>query len=353
MRAFVGCRTTRERDARGEGLGVYQVDDAGNWVRTQLLPMVNPSFLAFGLGRQVLYTVHGDGSDITALRIGSGQVAMLNTQPTGGRNPVHLAFDRTGQFLVVANYATGTVVTLPVAEDGSLQPVCSLLPLPGQPGPHRTDQAASHPHQVLPSPDGRFLIVPDKGFDRCFALTCDASTGELAIAGDMAARPGAGPRHGAFHPAVPILYLANELDSSVTTCRLNSDGSLTALQVLPTLPPDFFGASTVAAIVATACGRFVHVSNRGHDSIASFAVEPGSYTLRPLSHTASLGSTPRFITLDPSGRTLIVANETSDRIIAFTGAAEGHLAPAGTLAATGSPVCILFDADAPSRGTET
>ena len=95
------------------------------------------------------------------------------------------------------------------------------------------------------------------------------------------------------------------------------------------------------------------MSNRGHDSIASFAVEPGSYTLRPLSHTASLGSTPRFITLDPSGRTLIVANETSDGIVAFTGAAEGHVAPAGTLAATGSAVCVLFDADAPSRGTET
>ena len=341
MRAFVGCRTTRERQARGEGLAVYTAAPGG-WTRTQLVPMINPSFLAFGPGRRTLYTVHGDGSTVSALRIESGGVVPLGMQPTGGRNPVHLALNDTERFLIIANYATGTVAALPVATDGSLQPPCSLLALPGQPGPHRTDQACSHPHQVLPSPDGRMLIVPDKGLDRVFALTCDPATGALAIAGEMASRPGAGPRHAAFHPTAPILYVVNELDSSLTTCRLGGDGSITPLQVLPTLPPYFFGASTSAAIVAAPSGRFVYTSNRGHDSVAAFAVEPGGDSLRPLGWTASLGVTPRFMTLDPSGNTLFVANEESDTIVAFTIAADGRLQSAGTVATTGSPVCILF-----------
>jgi len=163
----------------------------------------------------------------------------------------------------------------------------------------------------------------------------------------MASRPGAGPRHAAFHPAGPILYVLNELDSSLTTCRLAPDGSLAPLQVLPTLPTDFFGASTAAGIVATPCGRFVYASNRGHDSMAAFAVEPGRHTLRPLGWTSSLGTTPRFITLNPSGTTLFVANETSDSINAFSINADGGLHPAGTVATTGSPVCILFAPEDP------
>ena len=346
MRIFVGCRTTRERGARGEGLGVFQVETAG-WRRTQLLPMTNPSFLAFGPDRRTLYAVHGDGESVSALRITSDGLSVLNTQPTAGRNPVHLALDATGHFLVVANYASGTVAALPVSPDGRLQPACHVLALPGQPGPHRGGQTCSHPHQVLQSPNRRFLIVPDKGLDRCFALACDPADGTLSIAAEMTGRPGSGPRHGAFHPQAPVLYVANELDSSVTACRLHGDGRFEPLQVLSTLPTDFFGASTVAAIVATPCGGFVHVSNRGHDSVATFAVEPG-HTLRPLGWTASQGTTPRFMTLDPSGRTLLVANETSDTIMAFAVAADGRLVPAGLRAATGSPTCVLFDADPPS-----
>ncbi|MGI4807407.1 MAG: lactonase family protein [Janthinobacterium lividum] len=346
MLAFIGCRTTRERRARGEGLTVFATNPGG-WARRQLLPMDNPSFLALGPGGRTLYTVHGDGASVSALRIDGSSLVALGTQPTGGRNPVHLALDHTDRFLVVANYANGTVAALPVDPDGSLQPPCSLLDLPGELGPHRTDQAGSHPHQVLPTPDRRLLIVPDKGLDRVFTLSCDPGSGALKVVAAMASRPGAGPRHAAFHPTTPILYVLNELDSSLTTCRLDPDGGLTPLQVLPTLPSDFFYASTAAGIVATPCGRFVYASNRGHDSVAAFTVEPGDHTLRPLGWTASLGTTPRFITLDPSGTTLFVANETSDSINAFSINADGGLHPAGTVATTGSPVCILFTSKDP------
>ncbi len=346
MLAYVGCRTTRERGASGEGLGVYRVDDAGGWTRIQLLEgLVNPSFLAFSPDRRTLYTVHGDFSEVSAFRIApDGTLAPLNRQSTQGRNPVHLAFDRTGRFLVIANYATGTVASLPVAADGSLEPACDLLALPGAPGPHRIGQASSHPHQVLPDPGHAHLLVPDKGLDRFFTLRCDGETGKLSIAAEVASRPGAGPRHGVFHPTAPVYYGANELDSSITTYRYDpASGALQPLMVTPTLPTDFFGESTVAGIAITPDGRHVYVSNRGDDSVLACAVEPDRLTLRPIGWTKTLGATPRFITLDPAGRTLFVANETSNSIVAFRiDPATGHLSHTGLHVATGSPVCILF-----------
>jgi 6-phosphogluconolactonase len=347
--AYVGCRTTRERGASGDGLAVYRLDDpAGSWTQVQLVgDLVNPSFLAFGPGRQTLYTVHGDQSEVSAFRVDPrvGTLTALNQQSTEGRNPVHLAFDRTGRFLVVANYATGTLASLPVAADGRLEPVCDLLALPGEIGPHRVGQASAHPHQVLPDPAGAYLIVADKGLDRIFTIRCDGETGRLQVAAEIASRPGAGPRHGVFHPASPVFYAANELDSSVTTHRYDpSTGELRPLSVIPTLPPDFFGSSTVAAIAVTPDGRFVYLSNRGHDSVVICAVEPGRFTLRPIGWVGTRGTTPRFMTLDPTGQTLFVANETSNNIVAFhIDPATGALTPTGLQVATGSPVCILFN----------
>ncbi len=347
MIAYVGCRTTRERGATGEGLGVYQVDDTGAWTRIQLVEgLANPSFLAFGPDRRTLYTVHGDFSEVSAFRIdpADGTLTPLNQQSTQGRNPVHLVFDRTGRFLVIANYATGTVASLPVAADGSLEPVCDLLTLPGTPGPHKTGQTASHPHQVLPDPQHAYLLVPDKGLDRFFTLDCDGGTGKLRIAAEVVSRPGAGPRHGVFHPTASIYYGANELDSSVTTYRYDpASGALQPLAVLPTLPETFFGESTVAGIAVAPDGRHVFVSNRGDDSVLACAVDPERHTLRPVGWTKALGTTPRFITLDPAGRTLFVANETSNNIVSFSiDQATGHLSHTGLHVATGSPVCILF-----------
>jgi 6-phosphogluconolactonase len=349
MFAYVGCRTTRERGASGEGLAVYRLDGpAASWSQVQLLRgLINPSFLAFGPGRRTLYTVHGDQSEVSAFRVDphDGTLTALNRQSTEGRNPVHLAFDRTGRFLVVANYATGTLASLPVGADGSLEPICDLLTLPGEIGSHRTQQTAAHPHQVLPDPTGAYLIVPDKGLDRIFTIQCDGVTGKLRVAAQIASRPGAGPRHGVFHPGASIFYAANELDSSVTTHRYDpATGELTPQSVIPTLPTDFFGDSTVAAIDITPDGRFVYLSNRGHDSIVVCAVEPCSFTLRPVGWTNTRGTTPRFITLDPTGRSLFVANETSNDIVAFhIDPANGQLTPADLKVATGSPVCVLLN----------
>jgi 6-phosphogluconolactonase len=184
------------------------------------------------------------------------------------------------------------------------------------------------------------VLVPDKGLDRVFVLAVDGE--RLAIVSETAMRPGAGPRHIAFHPHAPLAFLVNELDSSVATCRWDAEaGTLTPLHLAPTLPPDFFGASTAAAIVVTPDGRFVYASNRGQDGIARFRVDEAG-RLDPAGWTPSGGRDPRFMVLAPDGRHLLVANEQGDSLVDFAIDADG-----GDLTRTGSrpspsPCTIAF-----------
>ena len=349
--AYIGCRTTKARNARGKGLSVYRLDKPGGaWTRVQCVEdLVNPSYLAFGRHRRTLYAVHGDHSEVSAFRIDpqNGALTFINQQSTYGRNPVHLAVDQGNRFLVVANYATGSIVSLPLRQDGGLDPVCDLLLLPGKTGPHREQQSLSHPHQVLLDPSESCFIIPDKGLDATFVVEVDGDCGLLRLhEAKSIARPGAGPRHAAFHPTAPILYVLNELDSTVTTCHYDATTrTITALEVVTTQPAEFFGDNTGAAIEILPSGRFVYVSNRGHDSVTIFAVDSVSYRLKPAGRALSKGSVPRCIALDPSGQTLFVANEGSDTIVLFQiDQGSGALTPTGQVVETGSPVCIVFNA---------
>ncbi|MBE7199509.1 MAG: lactonase family protein [Parafilimonas terrae] len=355
--AYVGCRTTKERNARGEGIRVFKVDPAsGAWTPVQLLSgLVNPSFLAFDRGYRHLYAVHGDMSEVSAFRIdpGSGELTLLNTQSTRGRNPVHLVTDPSDRFLIVANYATGTLAVLPRRADGGLDPVVHTLALPGTPGPNRFEQTSSHPHEVAFDRANRFLIVPDKGLDRVFSLRFDADDG--AFVGEptlVQVRPGAGPRHAVQHPSAPFFYVAHELDSSVGAYRYDvGTGTLTPFQILPSIPDTVTGANTAAEIAITPSGRFVYVSDRGGDGIRGFAVDGADGRLTPIGWTLSGGKGPRFFAIAPGGRHLYAANETSDTIIPFVIDAEtGRLDRAGDPIETGSPVCIVFSPSAMPDG---
>lgn len=347
--AYVGARTTRERNARGDGLNVCRVDaETGAWTHVQLVDgLVNPSFLAFDRTQRFLYAVHGDRTDITAFAIepDTGRLAVLNRQTTEGGNPVHLAVDPTNRFVVVANHVTSTLALLPRNDDGTLGPVIDLATLEGPIGPHRVEQPFAKPHQVEFDPSGRFIVVPDKGLDRVFSYRIDAANGKLALACEPAvARAGAGPRHVAFHPAGQWAYVVNELDSTVTAYRFDpSTGALVPFQLLPSLPDTFTGNSYAAEIAVSADGRFVFASNRGHDSIATFAIDTGTGRLSAQGWQASGGRTPRFFTLDPAQRFLYAANEDSDIIVAFRFDRDrGDLRRAERSVHVGSPVCIVF-----------
>jgi 6-phosphogluconolactonase (cycloisomerase 2 family) len=345
---YVGSRTTKERNARGEGIQVYRVEPTGEWTHVQLVKgLVNPSFLAFDKRKQYLYAVHGDMSEITSFGIApTGELKQLNQRPTEGRNPVHLVVDETNRFVVVANYATGSLAVLPRNDDGTLGAVQQLENLPGTPGPHRVDQGSSHPHHIVYDRKQQMLLVPDKGLDRIFTFHFDAAAGKLVAAtpGFVQVRPGAGPRHVVFHPTAPLVFVAHELDSSVGAYRYDSErGALTALQVVPSIPDTYTGANSAAEIDIAPSGRFVFVSNRGHDSIGTFKVDTASGKLTPVAWIPSEGKGPRFFALDPAGSTLFVANENSDTIVPFRIDAEtGTLRQAGQIVRTGSPVCIVF-----------
>lgn len=350
MYAYVGSRTTRERNARGEGISVYRIEPAsGALERIQVLgDLVNPSYLAMGPGGRHLYTVHGDESEVSAFAIDadSGQIRFLNRQSTQGKNPVHLAFDPSGRFLVVSNHIGASLAVLPVAEDGRLQPLAQLVPLSGPIGPHRVEQKQSKPHFNPFDPSGRYVIVPDKGLDRVFSFRFEGGALTPAPAPFVVTREGAGPRHLAFHPTRPMAYVVNELDSTITTYRLDPEtGALQPLQLLPTLPSTFTGNSRAAGIQIDRAGRTLYASNRGHDSIAAFRIDPGTGLLAFLGADATQGRTPRFFTLSPDGRLMYALNEDSDSIVALrVDPASGRLSPTGLVTNAGSPVSMVFSA---------
>lgn len=352
--AYVGCYTTAQRSARGDGIHVYRVVYQGDpktamWTHVQHVgDLVNPSFLAFSSDHKHLYSVHGDENYATSFSVdrATGFLKPLNRAETGGRNGVHLAIDPSGRFLVAANYAAGNVAVLPIRPDGALLDAAQVVALPGQPGPHRIEQTGSHPHHVVFDPGGRSVIVPDKGLDRVFIFRFDGASGRLAPTeqGSAVARAGSGPRHAAFHPRLPFAWVANEISSTVTTYFWDAErGSLRPIQILTTLPSDYTGENTAAEIAVSAGGRFVYCSNRGHDSIAAFSFDPRTGLLTPAGWTASRGRTPRFIGFDPSHAFLCAANEQSDTIVTFRADdAAGELSVAGSPVQNASPVCVVF-----------
>jgi len=348
--AYVGSFTSEERGASGDGINVYRVDPiSAEWSHVQLVAdLVNPSFLAVDQSRRFLYSVHADSSYVTAFAIDatSGRLTLLNREETGGTNGVHLAVDASNRFLVVSNYASGSMTVLPINEDGSLAPRSDLVELPGSPGPHPTQQTSSHPHHNPFDPEGRFLLVPDKGLDAVFVFRVDVASGTLVPAAtpSVSAEPGAGPRHAGFHPRLPYAYVLNELDSTLAVYAYDSQsGLLSRRQLLTTLPDDFTGNNTTAEIAIHPSGLFLYGSNRGHDSIAEFAIDQTNGQLTHLGWTPSGGERPRYFGLDPTGTYLYACNELGHNIVAFRiDPATGSLTPTGQSVETGSPVTIVF-----------
>jgi 6-phosphogluconolactonase len=235
-----------------------------------------------------------------------------------------------------------------------LGPRSDLVTLPGEPGPHRKEQAGSHPHQVVFDPTGRFVAVPDKGLDRVFVFRLDAASGKLT-ANDppfVATRAGAGPRHIAFHSKMPLAYVINELGSSVTTYRFDLQrGSLQPIQIVPSIPPSYTGNNTGAEIVVAPSDRVVYASNRGDDSIAIFAVDQRDGSLTPVGWAPTHAKSPRFFCVDPAAKFLYAANadegfsdqQNTDTIVPFRiNQANGMLTPTGQVIKTSSPCTIVF-----------
>lgn len=334
---FVGTYTKKEGHVDGKAAGVYQY--RMDVLSGELSPgatitgLVNPSFIATSPDGYYLYAVEetGPGDDSTGHinafeRSDDGSYKLLSRQSTFGFAPCHVAVDQEGQFVFVANYVGGVVAMYPLESDGRLSPACHVVTQTGT-GPN-PEQEASHPHQVAPSADGRFLYVPDKGADRIFAYSINREQRRLDLLPDSLQTrltPGAGPRHLVFHPAYPMAYVINELNATVTVLSVEPNGALRPEQNITTLPADYTGKNWCADIHLSADGRYVYASNRGHNSLAIFSVNPNDGRLQPIGHQSVKGEFPRNFAISPDGRYLLVANQNTDNLVLFNIGEDGLL----------------------------
>ncbi|MFM8282612.1 MAG: lactonase family protein [Planctomycetaceae bacterium] len=347
---------------KAEGISVARLDLRTGRLSAPVLAatLKNPSFVALHPALPVLYAVSevddADGQragSLTALSIdrATGRLTPLNHQVTGRGTPCHVSVDRSGKAALAANYGGGSTVCLGIEADGRLRPLVA-----GTPGGHLQHvghsvhperQAAPHGHSIDPSPDGRFAISCDLGIDKVLVHALDVGRGTLAFHTAAPVKPGAGPRHFALHPDGRHAYCINELDLTVTAFDWDAaNGSLTAIQSLSTLPDDVVertGFST-AEIAVHPTGRFLYGSNRGHDSIAIYAIDTGTGRLTFRGVEPIRGRTPRNFAIDPTGRWLLAAGQDSHTVTVFRIDEDG-----GALTFTGqtvpvpAPVCVCFD----------
>ena len=319
----------------GAGVQPLQLTAAGQWRRGVAVPDARDA--SFGLdrtanGRHYLLE-EGDEGHLSTWDVAAGRWQRRSRVSTGGASPCHLALDRTGTALAVANYSSGSVMLLRLDRATGLPVGEGVVRQHKGSGPNKDRQATPHAHWVGFSPDNRWLWSVDLGADAIFAHAYDAARGTLGET-KMACRldPGAGPRHMVLHPTLPRAYVVTELSNSVVTLRPGSDGTFAVVDRTSTLPVGFGGASYGAAIVIDRAGRHLYVSNRGHDSVAVFGID-GSGGLTLVQHIACGGHWPRYMRMLDDGRHLLVANQRSGAVAAFAVARDGRLAPFGAKAA--------------------
>jgi 6-phosphogluconolactonase len=354
-RAYVGSYT---KDPPGGGhdnpvgLSVFSVDPAtGEFTLIQQVPSANPSFVALDPTQRFLYVINEiddyqgqktGSAEAYAINPSSGTIALLNRQSTNGTIPGHLAVDPTGKYLIVANYMGGNCVTMPIEADGRLGPVVGTFANRGG-GPNRERQEGPHPHVVVFDQAGRFVATADLGVDKVQILRLEG--GNLLLVSEASMTPGAGPRHVVFHHGGRVLYVINELNATITALEYDpASGQLgRQLQTVSTEPAGYTGPQSTAEIAVHPSGKFLYASNRGHNSIAGFRIDPTSGLLAPIGHTTSGINFPRNFAIDPSGAWLYAANQKGDTIVQFRiDQATGRLVPTRHVVRSVTPVAIVF-----------
>lgn len=346
---FVGSYSPENKP----GIHVYKF----NSINGELTPhgsysgIANPSFLTIHPNGKWLYAVSetGQNSDgvlgsVHSFKIQHGQLNLdlqpINHQSTDGDWPCHVQIDASGNWLIASNYGTGNAALFPILSDGAIGEMKSFLQHDGH-GPNKDRQEGPHAHSAIFTPDNRYVIIADLGIDQLVIYKFNAETGSLTRHANIQTRPGAGPRHFAFHSNDLHLLVANELDSSVTVYEYDAgDGTLHALQTLDTLPPDT-PESIVADIHLSPSGKYVYVSNRGHDSLAIFSFDEETGQLTEVANQGTHGKTPRNFAIDPSGTFLLAANQDSNNIVTFRiNESTGKLTFVEQITDIPKPVCL-------------
>ncbi len=309
----------------------------------------SPSFVAIHPNHRFLYAV-GEGGRIGGVSAFSidpatGKLKLLNKVSSVGRGPCHVTVDRTGKCVLIANYGDGTAAVFPVKDDGSLGEHTAFVQHKGSSvDPAR--QKEPHAHSVNMSPDNRFAFIADLGLDKVLIYKFDPAKGTITPNDPAfgAVAPGSGPRHFSFHPNGKFAYVINEMLSTVTAFSYDATrGALKEVQTVTTLPKGFAAENSTAEVQVHPSGKFLYGSNRGHDSIAVFAIDGAKGTLKFIEHVSTQGKTPRNFGIDPSGAYLLAANQDTDNVAVFRiDAKTGRLTPTGQVLTVGNPVCVKF-----------
>ena len=352
--AYVGTYTAK---TQSKGIYVYRFDLAtGNLASNGVAAETpDPSFLAVHPSGKFLYAVNegaiadgGKHGAVTAFAIDkqSGKLKELNQVSSLGVDPCYLSLDKTGKYVLVANYTSGSVAVFPILEDGSLGKATAFVQHSGKMGPNKARQEGPHAHWIETTADNRFAIAADLGLDEVLVYKFDASTGTLAPNDPpyVKIKAGSGPRHLAFSANEKFAYVVSELVSTVTVLKFDAKkGSFKEQQTVSTLPPGYSGRNDAAEIALHPNGRFLYASNRGNDSIAIYSIDENKGTLTPVGGMPAGGKEPRHFTFDPSGKFLFAENQFSDEIDVFrVDQATGALSANAETIKVPSPVCLKF-----------
>ncbi len=343
--AYVGCRTTKERNARGEGISVYEIDEqTGKWKLLQCLETEpNPSYQTIDSQKRFLYSVHGDFTKVSSYQIREDHTLQhLNTIEIGGKNPVDITLDKEEKRVIVATLQGGTLYTIERKEDGCLGEILAAYTFEG-----KAEGKVSTIHQCLWDKKKNHLFSCAQGringYGQMRALRYDHETGAFTQTAQFLARTWDEPRHAAVHPNNRWVYMCEEKGNKVLYFQFDEEtGGLEAMQELSTVPETVTGYSDAGEVCVDPSGRYVLVSNRYTDSMAVYRIDPVTGYMKNTGFFPCLGKTPRFFCFGPGGR-CYVANEDSDTIVEFEfDAATGQLVPTLQIIETGSPVCIVF-----------
>ncbi len=361
--AFVGTYTNK---TDSKGIYAYELDaETGKLTAKGLAAETrDPSFVAIHPNGKFVYAVNESGKQSAvsafALDAQSGKLTLLNQLPALGEDPCYITFDKTGKYVFVANYTSGNVVVFPILADGKLGEHTALLTDEGVIGPNKKRQEGPHAHWIGLSVRNRFAYVADLGLDRVLIYNFDAATGTLirTDTGPSNAEPGAakpsdafsatlspgtGPRHVAFSPDGKFMYVLGELQSTVTVFANLGRETYRQIQSISALPQGFSGRNDAAEIALHPSGRWLYTSNRGHDTIAEFAVDPEKGILRKTGEFPTAGKEPRHFAIDPAGRFLLAENQYSNSIVVFgIDPATGALTQVSKTDGIPSPVCLAF-----------
>lgn len=346
---YIGTQTdTENKETKSKGIYIYEMNPATGalkYVATSS-PIINPTYLAIHPNKKWLYAVsETEKGKLYAFSVDNqkGKMTEINTVSSQGDYPCYISIDESGEFVMTANYGSGSVSVYPIDKDGSLKEAISVVKHEGK-GPH-TRQEGPHAHMIRTNPYNKLIYAVDLGIDKVISYNLNPNASGFNKSNEYIAKPGSGPRHIDFHKNGKWAYVVTELTGTIEACNVDENtGALSRFQEITTLQENETQYPGSADIHISPSGKFLYASNRGEiNNIAMFSINQENGNLTIIGHQSVKGHTPRNFVIDPSGKFLLVANQDSDNIVTFKiDPNTGKLIDTGIESKVPSPMCLKF-----------